>query len=191
MKFFWGLKPIPDLTNAYKGTRVDREVPEMLTHLQLWGSNTNQLWILHITLGVIGTFFSLLTATMIGYIDDQYSRIFGFIAALSISLLTAFNLGAKSNNTRNAWRKLNLAIIKFNEKMITKNALISAYEKGESLIGGINYSQDRIQRDELVTEDEINEVRNPHTDEEGEDKGEDEDEDKDKDKENKHANKEK
>ena len=193
MKFFWGLKPIPDLTNAYKGTRVDREVPEMLTHLQLWGSNTNQLWILHITLGVIGTFFSLLTATMIGYIDDQYSRIFGFIAALSISLLTAFNLGAKSNNTRNAWRKLNLAIIKYNEKMITKNALISAYEKGESLIGGINYSQDRIQRDELVTEDEINEVRNPHTDEEGEDKGEDEDEDKDedKDKENKHANKEK
>ena len=187
MKFFWGLKPIPDLTNAYKGTRVDREVPEMLTHLQLWGSNTNQLWILHITLGVIGTFFSLLTATMIGYIDDQYSRIFGFIAALSISLLTAFNLGAKSNNTRNAWRKLNLAIIKFNEKMITKNALISAYEKGESLIGGINYSQDRIQRDELVTEDEINEVRNPHTDEESEDK----DKDKDKDKENKHANKEK
>jgi hypothetical protein len=183
----FSLRPIPDVRNTYRGTRVEREVPEMLTYLQLWGSNATQLWIVHITLGVIATFFSLLTASMIGHIDDQYSRIFGFIAALSISLLTAFNLGAKSNNTRNAWRRLNLAILKFNEHMITKDGLITAYEQGESLIGGVNHSQDRIQREELVTDNEINEVRKPHTDEESEDK----DKDKDKENENKHAKKEK
>lgn len=97
--------PIPDLTDTYKDFRVDREIPEMLIYLKLWGSNTTKLWTVHITLGVLATFFSLLTASQIGHIDDQYSRIFGFIAALSISLLTAFNLGAKSNNTRNAWRR--------------------------------------------------------------------------------------
>jgi hypothetical protein len=172
MKNFF-FKPIPDATNTYKGSRVDKEIPEMLTYLQLWGSNTTKLWIVHITLGVIATFFSLLTAAEIGHIDDQYTRIFGFISALSISLLTAFNLGAKSNNTRNAWRRLNTAIMKFNEHMIKKDALIAAYEQGESLIGGVNYSQDRIDRDELVTDTEISEVRKPEkpdTDEENEDK---------------------
>ena len=166
-------KPIPDATNTYKGTRVDREIPEMLTYLQLWGSNTTKLWTVHITLGVIATFFSLLTASQIGHIDDQYSRIFGFIAALSISLLTAFNLGAKSNNTRNAWRRLNTAILKFNEHMIKKEALIAAYIQGESLIGGVSYSQDRIDRDELVTDNDISEVRNtekPNTNEQNDDK---------------------
>ena len=151
--------PIPDLTDTYKESRVDREIPEMLIYLKLWGSNTTKLWTVHITLGVIATFFSLLTASQIGHIDDQYSRIFGFIAALSISLLTAFNLGAKSNNTRNAWRRLNAAIMKFNEHMINKDALMAAYEQGESLVGGVNYSQDRIERDELVTDNEISEVR--------------------------------
>lgn len=102
------LSPVPrGIIERYKNTRIDRELPEMLAYLELWGSNTTILWTLHIALGVIATFFSLLTASQIGHIGDQYPRIFGFLAALSISLLTAFNLGAKSNNTRNAWRRLN------------------------------------------------------------------------------------
>ncbi len=36
---------------------------------------------------------------------------------------------------------------------------MSAYEQGESLVGGVHYSQDRIERDELVTDNEISEVR--------------------------------
>ena len=101
LEFF--LSPVPrGIIERYKNTRIDRELPEMLAYLELWGSNTTILWTLHIALGVVATFFSLLAASQIGHIDDQYARIFGFIAALSISLLTAFNLGAKSNNTRNA-----------------------------------------------------------------------------------------
>ena len=47
---------------------------------------------------------------------------------------------------------------------------MEAYEQGESLVGGVHYSQDRIERDELVTDNEISEVRKPHTsDEESED----------------------
>jgi hypothetical protein len=147
------LSPVPrGLVNRYKGTRIEKEIPEMLAYLELWGSNTTKLWAVHITLGVIATFFSLLTASQIGHIDDQIARIFGFIAALAISLMTAFNLGAKSNNTRNAWRRLNTAIMKFNENLMSKNGVIAAYEQGESLIGGVSFSQDRIEYEPLVSD---------------------------------------
>ena len=35
---------------------------------------------------------------------------------------------------------------------------MAAYEQGESLVGGVHYSQDRIERDELVIDNEISEV---------------------------------
>ena len=55
-----------------------------------------------------------------------WARAFAFIAAVSISMLTAFNLGTKSNNVRNAWRMLNSAIIKFNHNIIPKKEVIAA-----------------------------------------------------------------
>ncbi len=120
-------------------------------------------------MGVIATFFSLLTASQIGHIDNQYARIFGLIAALSISLLTAFNLGAKSNNTRNAWRRLNTAIMKFNENLVNKGVVIAAYEQGESLIGGVSFSQERIEYEPPVShadkEGDRKDPENVHSDE--------------------------
>jgi hypothetical protein len=168
LEFF--LSPVPrGIIERYKNTRIDRELPEMLAYLELWGSNTTILWTLHIALGVIATFFSLLTASQIGHIHDQYARIFGFIAALSISLLTAFNLGAKSNNTRNAWRRLNAAIMKFNENLVNKSTVIEAFEQGESLIGGVSFSQNRIDYDRVVShadkEGEHKDTENVHSDE--------------------------
>ena len=43
--------------------------------------------------------------------------------------------------------------------MINKDALMAAYEQGESLVGGVHYTQDRIEGGELVTDNEISEVR--------------------------------
>ena len=111
--------------------------------------------------------FFLIDRSQIGHIDDQYARIFGFIAALSISLLTAFNLGAKSNNTRNAWRRLNAAIMKFNENLVSKSAVIEAFEQGESLIGGVSFSQNRIDYDHISRADkegEHNDTENIQSD---------------------------
>jgi hypothetical protein len=90
-------------------------------------------------LGVFATFFSLLAAT--GFGGGDLARVFAFIAAISIAFLTAFNLGAKSNNTRNAWRLLNTAVLRFNEGIIGKDEVINAYESGEALIGGITFNQ--------------------------------------------------
>lgn len=76
------------------------------------------------------------------------SQIFGFLAAVSISLMTAFNLGAKSNNTRNAWRELNTAVMKFNQNLVEKDEVIAAYERGEAMIGGITFSKEKIETGE-------------------------------------------
>jgi hypothetical protein len=107
--------------------------------LSLWGKNTTNLWRLHILLGTIATIFSIAAGigfSSTGIIPDNLenrnnsteiinaaikeieqlkyqkiaSQIFGFLAAVSISLMTAFNLGAKSNDTRNAWKELHSSI---------------------------------------------------------------------------------
>jgi hypothetical protein len=137
------LQPIPD-THEYENTPIGREMPEILTYLKLWGNNTRGLWAFHIFLGIFATFFSLLAAT--GFGGDLASRVFAFIAAISIAFLTAFNLGAKSNNTRNAWRLLNTAILRFNEGIVGKDYVINAYESGEAMIGGITFDQTKIQQ---------------------------------------------
>jgi hypothetical protein len=109
------LQPIPD-KDLYKGTRIESELPEILPYLQQWGNNTRILWAFFIFLGIFATFFSLLAAT--GFGGDLLSRVFAFIAALSIAFLTAFNLGARSNDTRNAWRLLNTAVLRFNQGIV-------------------------------------------------------------------------
>lgn len=117
-------------------------MPEILQYLNMWGTNATRLRYIHITLGTFATFFALLAAANFNSDNmKDYAGVFAFIAAISISLLTAFNLGAKSNNVRNAWRQLNSAVIKFNRGLTDKNGVIAAYEKGEELIGGIDFSQ--------------------------------------------------
>ena len=145
------LEPIPD-KDLYKGTRIEKEIPEILPYLEQWGNNTRILWAFFVFLGIFATFFSLLAAT--GFGGDILSRVFAFIAALSIAFLTAFNLGAKSNNTRNAWRLLNAAVIRYNQGIMRKDDVINAYERGETLIGGISFSQVKTEEPSTVDKKE-------------------------------------
>lgn len=116
-----------------------------MVYQKLWGNNTRILWAFHIFLGIFATFFSLLAAT--GFGGDTLSRVFAFIAALTVALFTAFNLGAKSNNTRNAWRPLNTSVLRFNQGILEKDEVINAYENGEALIGGISFNQVKTQEE--------------------------------------------
>jgi hypothetical protein len=90
-------------------------------------------------LGISATFFSLLAAAQIGSANDEEARIFAFIAAVSIALMTAFNLVGKSNDTLAAFRQLNAAVIEFNETDKPKDVVINAYKEGEQRIGGVTY----------------------------------------------------
>ncbi|HJS64255.1 MAG TPA: hypothetical protein VJ767_05300 [Nitrososphaeraceae archaeon] len=166
-------RPVPDVEELYKNSRVKEELPEIFKILALWGKNTTNLWRLHIILGVTATIFSILAAigfSSTGIIPDNIdntsnssqiieaaqkeikqlhdqkvaSQIFGFLAAVSISLMTAFNLGAKSNDTRNAWRELNAVVLKYNQNIVGKAEVIAVYEHAETLIGGLIFTKDAI-----------------------------------------------
>ena len=88
----------------YKGTRIEANFPELLKYLARWELMAFGLRFIHALLGVMATIFSLLAAAQIGSIADEYAKVFALIGAISIALMTGFNLGDKSNAVRNASR---------------------------------------------------------------------------------------
>ena len=127
-----------DLTELLSNTKIQRELPEILAVLLLWRQKAIMLRFVHVGLGVTATFFSLLTAILVSS-DDPTSKYFAFIAALSVSLLSAFDLGTKSNNLTNAFRELNLAVIRYNKGLINDSEVIKSYADGERLIGNVTF----------------------------------------------------
>jgi Flp pilus assembly pilin Flp len=141
-KRFWQrLLGVPDASKLYMGTRIQMELPEIFAYLAFWERLARILRLIHVLLGTSATFFSLLAAAQIGSIQDEYAKLFAFIAALSIALMTGFNLGEKSNNVRNAWRELNAAVIAFNNGKLEEEEVIEAYRKGETRIGDVTFSR--------------------------------------------------
>jgi hypothetical protein len=123
----------------YKSKPIGQKLPDILQYLRLWSAMARYLRIIHVSLGISATFFSALAATQIGSIDNNIAKIFAFIATVSIALMTAFNLGVKSNNTRAAWRHLNAEVMKFNQGLCKEQDVIKAYEEAEGLIGDVSY----------------------------------------------------
>lgn len=52
------LRPVTDTEELYKNSRVEKEFPEMLKILSLYGKNTTNLWRLNIVSGTMATIFS-------------------------------------------------------------------------------------------------------------------------------------
>jgi hypothetical protein len=123
--------------DIYKGSKIEKEMPEILAYLNRWNILARALRVIHITLGFLSVLFSLLTAAQISPLNTDWPKVYAFIAALSIGLMTAFDMGTKSNNTRTAWRNLNASVIKFNQGLIDKQGVIDAYEEGEKSIGDV------------------------------------------------------
>jgi hypothetical protein len=130
-----------NVKSVYKGTKIEKEVPHILFFLNRWEFMSAILRVIYILLGISSVFFSLLAAVQIGSIQEEYAKIFAFIAAVSIAFMTAFNLTDKSNNVRDAWRELNAGVMKYNNKLINKDQLIEIYRVQEGKIGGVFFSK--------------------------------------------------
>lgn len=124
----------------YENTPIAQKQPQVLFYLEQWEWMSKYLRITHVGLGLSATFFSLLAASQIGSIPNEFITVFAFIAALCIGLLTAFNLNTKSNNMRTAWRRLNSSALMYNSGKINDEELISEYKTAESTIGDVTYS---------------------------------------------------
>jgi len=133
---------LPNSLELNKGKRIEKDLPDILIYLKHWQDLARTLRLVHLLLGISATFFSLLAASQIGSIADEYAKIFAFIAAVSIALMAGFNLGEKSNNVRNAWRLLNAVVIEFNSNPeLSQEEVIKVYTKAEELIGDVTFSR--------------------------------------------------
>jgi hypothetical protein len=136
-----------DLSDVYTDDKPIMDpiegVPEVVPFLKLWRKKAVRLRFLQIVLGLLSVFFSLLTTTVLQFNSDNNfnAKIFAFIAAVSIGLMTAFDLGTKSNNMTNAWRKLTAAVIKFNRGICYQEEVIDAFEDAEKTIGNVTFQQ--------------------------------------------------
>jgi hypothetical protein len=62
-------------------------------------------------------------------------KILGFISALSLTVITTFNMSKKASNVLKAWRHLNKAYYRYQAGIITIKDLIQAYDESEEMIG--------------------------------------------------------
>jgi uncharacterized integral membrane protein len=130
-----GIEKISRDERTGEGKKIAPE--EISKIIGIWKRGSDILRFLHI---FIGTVAIVLTITVASKLVDASHWSFPLItwgAAISTALLTSFNLGEKSNNMRNAWRKLNAAKMNY-EFDPTAGTLVKAYEEGEKLIGDVS-----------------------------------------------------
>lgn len=93
---------------------------------------------IHALLGITAIIASLLVASKINSFKSEQIEWLAFMAAVSVGLLNGFDVGSKANRMIKAWRKLNVAILKYEgNSNLTMNELIKAYEESEIIIGDV------------------------------------------------------
>jgi hypothetical protein len=93
---------------------ADREIPvEIAGQLRKWDCIARCLRIPQVSLGILGTASAFAVTTFAGELGTLLVKVFSFAAALSIGILTAFDIGGKANATRQAHRLLSLAVVRY------------------------------------------------------------------------------
>jgi hypothetical protein len=121
---------------------MPREVPEGYTDLlPVWNTLAKRLQATYVALGVVATCSSLVVATFTSELGPVWVKVVSFLLALSIGLITAFDIGAKANAARNAWRLLNAGSLAYaNDSTFAIQDLYKQYMAGEALLGDIKYN---------------------------------------------------
>jgi hypothetical protein len=93
--------------------------------------------LIHAALGITAIVSSLLVAAKLSILEIPAEWL-ALTAAVSVGLMSGFNLGAKANSMRRAWRSLNAALLKYNHGVDNDAGnLIAAYAEAEAIIGDV------------------------------------------------------
>ncbi len=112
------------------------EILEIKQQLNKWSQQTTFFRLIHAALGTTAIVSSLLVAAKLSVLVPV--EWLALIAAVSVGLMSGFNLGAKANSMRRAWRSLNAALLKYNYGVDTDvGHLIEAYAEAEAIIGDV------------------------------------------------------
>ncbi|WP_345954376.1 hypothetical protein [Mucilaginibacter sp. PAMB04168] len=120
---------------------IELDIAESLGNWHRWAG---QLHALYIVIGVIAILSSVFVTTFISTKDNQlfdtkYLPYVSFTSTVSITLITAFNLGPKANNWRKAWRMLHYHYSLYKAGTITMPELLKKRYEADELIGGVDF----------------------------------------------------
>jgi hypothetical protein len=118
------------------------EIQNMNNLLEIWNSIATRLNFCLISLGLITIISSFVVSIFLNthILCDITIKILACISTVCLSILTAFNVAKKANDTRRAWRILNSALIRYKKRNISFDKLMEAYDLGESLMGNVDFS---------------------------------------------------
>jgi hypothetical protein len=123
----------------------NRSIPEEIqTALAEWDRMATRLSRLYALLGALSVVCSLFVATFAGSdtVPIGSIRVVAFLGTASLAWIGTFNMGAKANAARSAWRVLNAAAIRYKyEDSYTFDELHAQYVAGESLLGLVTISE--------------------------------------------------
>ncbi|HEX5150682.1 MAG TPA: hypothetical protein VFW07_04505 [Parafilimonas sp.] len=121
--------------------QVDAEfLMKIKTRLKKMKATANWVGGLLIALGALAIVSSLFITAFADTVDILAIKIVAFASTLFITLIGAFNLPSKANDTRNGWKHLNNAVIQFEASVIDAKTLIKAYEDSENMLGTIIFN---------------------------------------------------
>lgn len=117
----------------------EKVVPEKIEKaLRSWRRHAQTWERLLYVLAVAGIVCSLVVTTFVDTLELSSTRVLAFISAVSVAVISGFNIGKRAANYRTAWRHLNVACMRYGQlKTFTEKQLIEAYEEGERIIGNI------------------------------------------------------
>ena len=118
---------------------MPKEVPrEIQKQLAKWGRQATILRVVNVLLGITATVASILVAAKINSFGKTTIEWLAVAAAASAGLLASLDMGPKANRMRNAWRRLNAAVIMFeSDGDLTLKQLVKEYSEAESMIGDV------------------------------------------------------
>lgn len=126
---------------------LDKQIPpEIEADYKSWQFQATLLRFLFVLLGVSATVAALAVTTFTTELTAHgttYLKLGTFVAALSIGLITAFDIGGKANAMRRAVREFTVASILYRENELTFDDLVTAYRHCEDIVGDVNYIPQR------------------------------------------------
>ena len=129
---------VPETSGA---SQLDNDtLEEIKSSIGHWSRDANILRVIHGIFTALATLCSFLVAAKSGDKNSiLYPHIswFSFTAAVSIGILSAFDLGSKANRHRKAWRHMRAQLFKYNDGLISSEKLIEAYAYAEEVIGDV------------------------------------------------------
>jgi hypothetical protein len=129
---------------AVQNQHIEPEVYKaILSRLEVWSKRVDRLSNFLITGGVITITTSLFITAFVGNLGEHeiiIIRVVAFVSALTLTLMTAFNVSKKLSDIRNAWRYLNKAIYSFKNNTIGAEELLKAYDEAENMVGSVDFN---------------------------------------------------